>query len=181
MSYTFVRELIDSGKVPPEHLGLPSKYDQTPMNEAWFRDTRHGMPIVKLLVLRGVLVRPQDFRNPSLSGILRERIEGLIEWANADLAIRDTFLELVLGCGVHGGRDLPPARRSQLMKLRGDGNTDARQRIASCLGVRVGVEVGRLRRAVMVWREVEGGTAVQAGQWAAKMGRHPLRAKRASR
>lgn len=61
----------------------------------------------------------------------------------------------MLGCGVHGDSDAPPAQRSQLLKLRGDGNTEARMRIARSLGVRVGakvVELGRLRRAASVWR-----------------------------
>jgi len=69
---------------------------------------------------------------------------------------RQTFIALVLGCGVQGSHDLPPAQRSQLMKLRGSGNTEARMRIARCLGVCTsGVELGRLRRAAAVWRRLE--------------------------
>ena len=41
------------------------------------------------------------------------------------------------------------------MKLHGSGNTDARMRIARCLGVRTGAEVGRLRAAAGVWRQLE--------------------------
>ena len=71
----------------------------------------------------------------------------LASWVAAELATRDTFVNLVLGCGVHGSRDLPQAQRSPLHKLRGNVNTQARQYIAQCLGVRVGEEARRLRRA----------------------------------
>ena len=44
------------------------------------------------------------------------------------------------------------------MSLRGDGNVGARMRIAKCLGVRVGPELGRIRRAALAWRTItEGG------------------------
>ena len=74
---------------------------------------------------------------------------------NVSRLYRQTFIALVLGCGVQGSHDLPPAQRSQLMKLRGSGNTEARMRIARCLGVRTGVEVGRLRRAAAVWWQLQ--------------------------
>ena len=79
----------------------------------------------------------------------------LVDWAEYELSVHHTWVALVLGCGVHGDRDAPPAQRSQLLKLRGDGNTEARMRIARSLGVRVGakvMELGRLRRAASVWR-----------------------------
>ena len=72
------------------------------------------------------------------------------------------YICLVLGCGIHASRDLAPAQRSQLMKLRGDGNTDARVRIARCLGVCTGVELGRLRRAAAVWGALEAEAAAAA-------------------
>ena len=55
---------------------------------------------------------------------------------------------------MHGDRDVAPAQRSQLLKLRGDGNTDVRMRIARALGVHVGEELGRVRRTRGAWRRV---------------------------
>lgn len=73
------------------------------------------------------------------------------------------YICLVLGCGIHASRDLAPAQRSQLMKLRGDGNTDARRRRslavlgrAHCMRTS-GAELERLRLrdAAEVWRVLE--------------------------
>ena len=63
-----------------------------------------------------------------------------------------TFRSVVLGCGVYQRGTPPPEQRSQLYKLQGLGAIT--ERIAMFAGVHVGVEVGRLRRASAVWREV---------------------------
>ena len=52
------------------------------------------------------------------------------------------------GVGWSGGQNW-------LRQLRGDGNTDARMRIARALGVPSGRELGRLRRVRVVLAEVE--------------------------
>ena len=120
------------------------------MGAAFVRNAEHGVRIVKFLILRGAPVRVQDF--PITINRQQQHHRGLLmNWVKAELANHRTFVALVLGCGVHGCRDVQPAQRSKLLKLRGDGNTDARMRIAKCLGVRTGSELGHLRRAVAVW------------------------------
>ena len=124
------------------------------------------MPKVQALVLRGVPVEWEDFSADfdrdvdSRTGVSKGLVNRLAElraWADAELATRHTMIAVVLGCGVHGNRDLPPAQWSQLMKLRGDGNIDVRMRIARCLGVRSnGAELGCLRAAAAGWRGLEG-------------------------
>ena len=157
MSFEFVRELADM--VPPEHLTLPEKENGlTPMSYAMICNEKHGVKISKMLILRGLPAMAQaEFSN--LLGVLKESLKlryfavrrQLVSWVSAELAPRDTFVNLVLGCGVHGSRDrdrdLPQAQRSQLHKLRGFINTQARINIAQYLGVRVGEKAGRLRRA----------------------------------
>ena len=132
MSFAFVNDLADM--LPPEYLT-----QQMHMCK---------IPTVRMLVLRGVPVREADFVGCNRTTSCRRE---LLAWANAELAPHRTYIGLVIGCGVHASRDLPPAQRSPLMKLRGDVNTDARMRIARCLGVRTGAELGRVRRAAEVW------------------------------
>jgi len=149
MSFRFIRRLAE--KVPPEHLAMPSKYDNTPMGIANLCNVENRVEIVKLLVLRGAPVRPKDFAE-------RRPCAELLAWADDELALHQTYMSIVLGGVVHGNRDVAPAQRSQLRKLRGDGNVGARMRIAKCLGVRVGPELGRIRRAALAWRTItEGG------------------------
>ena len=61
MSLSFVEEL--AGKVAPDHLALPNNYDVSPMRFAFVRDADldDDLLIVRLLILRGVPVRAQDF------------------------------------------------------------------------------------------------------------------------
>ena len=70
---------------------------------------------------------------------------------------RRTFLEIVMGRGVYGRPSSRSGAGGQnwLRQLRGDGNTDARMRIARALGVPSGRELGRLRRVRVVLAEVE--------------------------
>ena len=89
-------------------------------------------------------MRPKDFAE-------RRPCAELLAWADDELALYQTYVRFVLGGG-HANGDAPPAQRSQLRKLRGGGNVGARMRIAHFLGVKVGPELGRIRRAAMVWR-----------------------------
>ena len=169
MDCAFVQDL--AGMVPSEHLTFfnpdttrPDAYC-SPLRGAFTLNEQHGLQIVQMLMLRGVPLEVGDFKvveqcddSPWPDGIAyiqhyMERLRTLLAWAEAELHTTELHTAVVLGCGVHAGRDLPPPQRSQLMKLRGDGNTDARQRIARCLGVRVGAELRRLRAAAVVWRE----------------------------
>ena len=177
MSVALVQDLAD--KVPPEHLTQEARQDAcriSPMHAAAVRDnTPDGIAKVMMLVLRGVPVRQVDFlerytesitegtgssrRRSRITKIIHRpcrRLPGLLAWANAELAAHRTYDDLVIGCGIHCRRNLPPAQRSHLVKLRGDGNTDARMRFARCLGVRTGAELGRLRRAEAEWLRVRG-------------------------
>ena len=177
-SVTFVQELAD--KVPPAHLDAgPVAQCYSPMATAFILNTAHRIPMVKMLVLRGAAVHvaafPASEHNTTMS-LVKQHLE-LLEWAEGELENHRTFIALLLGCGVlgsgsgdvggdgdgngdgngdgGGGGDGAPAMRPNLLsKLRGDGNTDARMRIARCLGVRTGVELGRLRRAAAVWRGI---------------------------
>ena len=110
------------------------------------------MPVVQMLVLRGVPVRPGDYEHQASGSKLACL---LLEWAEAELTKRQAFVALVLGCGVHTSREVPPAQRSRLAELRGGRNTEARMCIAQSLGVRVGTEVGHLRRAAAAWRAMQ--------------------------
>ena len=136
---------------------MPNEYNHTPMYYAVV-DNSQRYEIVQFLTLRGAPVRTQDFRkelwmSPQLLAT-HDFGPRLLAWAEAELAVHRAFIALVLGCGVHAAssHDLPPAQRGHLAKLRGDGNTGVRMRIAGFLGVRVGAELGRLRRAASVWR-----------------------------
>ena len=146
--------------VPPSHLTLPEKeYGFTPMSYATICNEKHGVQISKMLILRGApvpthaqIIKMLILRGAPLPHYYAVHSQ-LVSWVSVELAPtpRDTFFNLVLGCGVHGSRDrdrdLPQARRSQLHKLRGFVNTQARINIVQYLGVRVGEEAGRLRRA----------------------------------
>ena len=166
-SRPLLQELAD--KVTPDHLTKrdTSLQGESPMHRLFFYCPRDDYSdFIQMLVLRGVPVLPEDFPieltyncDPSnVDGTRRHDIYTvrlLIKWAEYELKVHRTWVALVLGCGVLGDRDAPPAQRSQLLKLRGDGNTEARMRIARSLGVRVGaqvVELGRLRRAASVWQ-----------------------------
>jgi len=151
MSDAFVKGLAD--KVPPEHITLPDLHGKSPLRV--MVETFQRIELVKWLIVEmGAPVRPQDF--PSLPGYLPALLE---TWAEEELSSHRTFTALVLGCGVYGSHEqnAPPAQRSQLPKLRGDGEKGERmrKRIALCLGVRTSsVEIGRLRRAAVIWREL---------------------------
>lgn len=113
--------------------------------------------IIQMLVLRGAPLRLDGVARLFYHGYESRRfdllINSLLARIDAELHTTRTFVALVLGCGVHASHDLPPAQRCQLMKLRGDGNTDARQRIARCLGVRTSrAELTRLQSAAEACR-----------------------------
>ena len=104
MSPSFVEEL--AGKVAPEHLTMGSRYGGwSPMRAAFVRN-RDPTAVVRMLVLRGVPARPEDFPTSDLvtGGILdllRRRRE-LLASLEADLDLNDrTFLGLFLAGGVH--------------------------------------------------------------------------------
>ena len=119
-----------------------------------------------LLVLRGAPARPCDSDSAILGpdygyeSTIADRVQHsarlgrLLRWADDELETYHNFYRVVIGGGVHGDRDVAPAQRSQLLKLRGDGNTDVRMRIARALGVRVGEELGQVRRVRGTWRRV---------------------------
>ena len=87
----------------------------------------------------------------------------LLAWLNAEHATRRTFTTLILGYSVHGPRDLPPAQRSQLLKLRGTGIVEARIKLAGYLGVRVKTEASRIAAARAVVAAVGAVTCSDSG------------------
>lgn len=90
-------------------------------------------------------------------------LQGVLRWIDDELAVRQTFLTVVIGCGVHGdevlltegeagdqAEDLPSGpphlrRINHLVKLRG--SEGASERIAHYVGVKTGLCLGWLRRA----------------------------------
>ena len=77
----------------------------------------------------------------------RTTLNALIGRIETEHALHKMFTELILGCGVHGSRDAPPAQRSQLLKLRGTGIVEARMKLAGYLGVKVKAEAARVAAA----------------------------------
>jgi len=158
-SPALVEEL--ASMVPPGHLTQENDEGAgtaTRRESPLFRATHcgvvdDGVEIVRMLTLRGVPLRREDFevaetQGPSDIEVCRQ----LLYWVQGELELHATFRSVVLGCGVHGSDDLPPAQRSSLRKLRGIGG--ASERIAQYVGVRVGVDLQRLHRAAQVWEGV---------------------------
>ena len=107
MSPSFVEEL--AGKVAPEHLtmrdtgGTPT----SPMRRAFLR-RQDSLTVVRMLILRGILARPEDFAADH-GHLLRRRRE-LLASLEADLDLNDrTFLGLFLAGGVHARNTTTPA------------------------------------------------------------------------
>ena len=106
MSPSFVEEL--AGKVAPEHLTMCSTNGRLPMHAA-FCHNRDSLGIVRVLILRGVPARPEDFPATGL-GDLRPRRRELLASLDADLDLNDrTFLGLFLAGGVHARNTTTPA------------------------------------------------------------------------
>ena len=89
-----------AGKVPPGHLSMPNRNGYSPMGGA-FQSNPDYLPIVRMLILRGVTVRPQDFEASYQDNLLHRRRDLRVS-LEADLRLNDQILiGLFLGCGVH--------------------------------------------------------------------------------
>ena len=98
-SLSFLQEL--ASKVPPDHLSMPDRDGVSPMQSA-FECNPDYLPIVRMLILRGATVRPQDFPAGYYGGNLLDRRRDLLASLEADLRLNDLILiGLFLGCGVH--------------------------------------------------------------------------------
>ena len=98
-SLSFLQEL--ASKVPPDHLSMSSRNGWSPMQKA-FQHNPDYLPIVRMLILRGATVRPDDFPASYYGGSLLDRRRDLLASLEADLRLNDLILiGLVLGCGVH--------------------------------------------------------------------------------
>ena len=100
--------------VPPEHLTLEAEGNgHTPIKRAF--EENHGTLHHLILILIGVPLHPQDIHPAKCDGygpsLLPARAR-LLAWLNSQIALRHTFTTLILGCGVHGSHDVPPAQRS---------------------------------------------------------------------
>ena len=101
-SLSFVQEL--ASKVTLDHLSMPTHnvFGLSPMQRA-FQYNQDYLPIVRMLILRGATVRPDDFPASTPAGNLLDRRRDLLASLEADLHLNDLILiGLVLGCGVHG-------------------------------------------------------------------------------
>ena len=101
MSASFVEEL--AGKVAPDHLTMPDNFRHlSPMRAAFEENSQqHHLPIVRMLILRGVPVRPQDFP-AGYQGRFLPRRRQIIASIEADLKLNDhTWIGQVLASGVH--------------------------------------------------------------------------------
>ena len=68
------------------------------------------LPVVRMLILRGVPARPEDFTMASLLGCILSRRRELMASLEADLDLNDrTFLGLFLAGGVHARSTTTPA------------------------------------------------------------------------
>ena len=101
MNPSFVEEL--AGKVAPEHLTMCSITGTSPMRAA-FRYSPDQLATVRVLILRGIPVRPEDFpaTDYDYEDVLPRRRRELLASLDADLDLNDrTFLGLFLAGGVH--------------------------------------------------------------------------------
>ena len=97
-SLSFLQEL--ASKVTPDHLSMPDRNRVSPMQWAFQRNPDYH-PVVRMLILRGATVRPDDFPAGYRGGLLNRRRE-LLASLKADLRLNDLILiGLFLGCGVH--------------------------------------------------------------------------------
>ena len=108
MSPSFVEEL--AGKVAPEHLTMRSHGKSLML--AAFRHNPSSLAVARVLILRGVPARPEDFPATSCfhAGDLLPRRRELLASLDADLDLNDrTFLGLFLAGGVHARNTTTPA------------------------------------------------------------------------
>ena len=108
MSPSFVEEL--AGKVAPEHLTMCNTGGISPMQAA-FVGNPDSIAVVRVLILRGIPVRPEDFpaTDYGRDDLLPRRRE-LLASLDADLDLNDrTFLGLFLAGGVHARNTTTPA------------------------------------------------------------------------
>ena len=99
MSPSFVEEL--AGKVAPEHLTMCNNFGAPPMQRAFMHNS-DPLAVVRMLILRGVPARPEDFPASSYGAPLLPRRRELLASLEADLHLNDrTFLGLFLAAGVH--------------------------------------------------------------------------------
>ena len=91
-----------AGKVAPEHLTMCNNFGAPPMRIAFIFNP-DPLAVVRMLILRGVPARPEDFpASKYLSGDLLPRRRELLASLDADLDLNDrTFLGLFLAGGVH--------------------------------------------------------------------------------
>ena len=96
-----------ASKVAPDHLSMATSDGDSPMKNA-FQHNPDYLPIVRMLILRGATVRPQDFPASYYGGNLLDRRRDLLASLEADLRLNDLILiGLVLGCGVHAAHTTP--------------------------------------------------------------------------
>lgn len=148
MSTPFV-ELL-AAAVPTSHLVLAHKdHGCSPMRSA-VQGNKTGN--LRLLMLKGVPLCPQDLPlSYAKEGDRLELRRSLLVWLENELHVRYIWDSLVLGSGLSRHHPLPD--ENQLSKLRGMRNTEVRMRLAGYIGVRIGAEMGRIRRAHAALRE----------------------------
>ena len=104
MSASFVEEL--AGKVPPDHLTLADNGGETPITRSFGR--HHQLTIIRMLILRGVPVRAQDFPASDHGYDLLPRRHQIIASIEADLELNDhTWIGQFLAGGVHAPYNPP--------------------------------------------------------------------------
>lgn len=118
------------------------------------KDLDRRISIAMYLILRGVPVPANDSNmryGNSYPGDGPRVTDGILtllyDWLNAECAIRDIFINLILGCGVHGNHNAPPPQRSRFRSLRGNAIVEARMKLAGYLGMRTGDEAMRVGAA----------------------------------
>ena len=157
-SPSFLQELAD--KVTPDHLSMPNRNGSSPMQIA-VQCNPDYLPIVRMLILPGAPVRPDDFPASSddFGDSLLDERRNLLASLEADLRLNDQILIGLFFCGANAPMTdtevTPPTKcartaaeaENHLSKLRGFRNSEVRMAIAGFLGVRPAAELGPLRAA----------------------------------
>ena len=107
MSATFVEEL--ASRVTPEQLTTCDSHGSSPMRAAFICNPE-PLAVVRMLILRGVPARPEDFpARPDFPANLLPRRRELLASLDSDLDLNDrTFLGLFLAGGVHARNSSTP-------------------------------------------------------------------------
>lgn len=162
MSPAFIQRIL--ARLPPAQVDLRSVTGVSSVRAAVSGHTT-PVPVVQQLVLHGATSHPDDFPASVQGDDMRPVRRKLLLWAQDELRVREGFYAMLRGVHDAGGGEkegagvIAASPRNPLPALRGDRNTDARMRIGSSLGLRVGVELRGVRSLLGALVALEGQAA----------------------